>query len=344
MSETRRITVDPILTPALAEQYARLVVAGLVREYPNQPGFRLGGDVDLRPPRDVHPAFYGCYDWHSAVHGHWLLIRLLRTGLLACLTADEVRSLLHRHLTPANLAVERAYLDQPGCASFEWPYGWAWLVALEAEAKRWDETLAAALTPLADHLAGQVPQLLSRMRHPQRSGQHGDTAFALVLMLESGREDLVEPVHSTARRFFERDRDYAWEFEAGPYDFTSSGLNEVELMGRVLDGRESEGWLRGFWPGLWDGDFGALATPAVCPDPADGKLAHLIGLNLDRARGLRRLLGHVGTDHPAAGRIGELAEIHRKEGLAEVCSGHYAGDHWLATFAVRLLTQEAGGV
>lgn len=330
--------VDPDLTPALAEQYARLALAGLVREYPNQPGYRLACDADLRPPREVHPAFHGCYDWHSAVHGHWLLIRLLRIGLLEGPTADEAAALLRRHLTPEYVGVERNYYDLPGRASFEWPYGWAWLLALEAEARQWDPAVAQAVCPLADLLANRVPEFLSRMSHPQRSGQHGDTAFALSLMrsvaVRTGRDVLTGAIDDHAERFYLGDEDYPWQYERGPYDFHSPGLSEIDLMSQVLGDRFVV-WLERFWQGFSSGTLPeALAKPAACVDPSDGKLAHLTGLNLERARVLNSIAERF--EVPA---LRAAADAHRQAGLAGVRTGHYAGEHWLATFAVRLLTQ-----
>lgn len=322
------------------DAYAKLALKGVVRQYPNQPGYRLASDADVAPPRVIHPAFFGCYDWHSAVHGHWLLARLLRAGVLSTPVASEAASHLRAHLTPERLAIELDYFRRPGCAGFEWPYGWAWLLALHAEAKRWDSGVADSLAPLAAELAGRVPGKLSAMRAPQRTGQHGDTAFALQLMLEAGVDaSLADTIHKSARRWYGNDRDYPWRYEQGPYDFHSPGLSVIGLMRFVLTPDALADWLRGFWPGLFASPpaWGPLSEPAVCHDNTDGKLAHLYGLNLERARGLLMLRDAWPDDPKLPDGLSALALHHAEAGLVGVHSGEYAGEHWLATFAVRLL-------
>ncbi len=322
------------------DRYALLAIAGTQREYPNQPAYRLGGDADVLPPREVHPAFYGCYDWHSAVHSHWFLIRLLRERVLSPGIASQAERVLREHLTTANLQAESAYFDRPGRGGFEWPYGWAWLLALHAEAARWDSAVAEALQPLAKKLHAWIPARLESMRAPQRSGQHTDTAFALQLMLEAGVDPaLTRVIHEAAERWYLQDVAYPWAYDAGPYDFHSPGLTEAGLMQRVLTGERFADWLQAFWPSLFADApaLGALERPTICPDDSDGKLAHLHGLNLERARGLKRLAEAL-SEHPKAqSALRDASETHEQAGLQGVLTGEYAGEHWLATFAVRLL-------
>ncbi|XAM01737.1 DUF2891 family protein [Phycisphaeraceae bacterium D3-23] len=322
------------------DRYARLALDGVVREYPNQPGYRLASDVELVPPRAVHPAFYGCYDWHSAVHGHWLLVRLLRLGLLSTSVARDADRVLRDHLTPERLEVELAYLGRPYCGSFEWPYGWAWLLALHAEAGRWDVGVASALGPVADELARRVPLMLERMRAPQRTGQHGDTAFALQLMLEAGvGHGLGDTIRSAALRWYGDDVDYPWRYEEGPYDFHSPGLSVIGLIQRVMEAEPFDEWHRTFWPGLFEADINLVPfiEPVTCIDDSDGKLAHLHGLNLERARSLSAIAASMPVDSESRGIVWGIASQHASAGLAGVHSGDYAGEHWLATFATRLL-------
>ncbi|MFI4861687.1 MAG: DUF2891 family protein [Phycisphaerales bacterium JB063] len=325
---------------SMFDGFAGLALSGVVREYPNQPGYRLVSDADLLPPREIHPSFYGCYDWHSAVHGHWLLVRLLRAGALSASVSEQAESVLRRHLAHDRLSVETAFFHRDPNAGFEWPYGWAWLFALEAEVRRWDRTAAAALKPLADTLADRVPGMLARMRAPQRIGQHGDTAFAMQLMLEAECEgELSGTVRDAAMQWFSHDQDYPWHYEQGPYDFHSPGLSVTGLMRMVLPAEDFRLWLRRFWPALFEagGDLGPFAQPVECVDNTDGKLAHLHGLNLERARVLSRLAEVFDPDSPEHQRLGEIARRHANAGLAGVHSGAYTGEHWLATFAVRLL-------
>lgn len=322
------------------DRYARLALEGVVREYPNQPGYRLASDTDVVPPREVHPAFYGCYDWHSAVHGHWLLVRLLRRGVLSAPIASEAERVLRDHLSAERLAVERAYFDRPDCGAFEWPYGWAWLFALNAEAKRWDDCVAEALAPLASGLAQRIPAMLDRMRAPQRSGQHGDTAFALQLILEAGvNVPLGHAIRRAALRWYGDNQGYPWHYDHGPHDFHSPGLSVVGLMQRALDPGDFSAWLRTFWPALYSSPpgLGSFEQPVKCNDETDGQLAHLHGLNLERARALSAIALQWPADSEPCAVLLDIAKRHATVGLAGVHSGEYASEHWLATFAVRLL-------
>ena len=297
-----------------AARFARLALDCVTREYPNKIAHVLSSDADARPPRMLTPVFYGCFDWHSAVHGHWLLARLARLFPNADFSA-EARAALAKNLTADRIAGEADYLRKR--SGFERPYGLAWLLALDAE---WP---VPSLTAIAvEHIATWVPKLA----HPDRSGQHANTAFAMGLMLDWARTSrnraFEELLTARARAFYIADRDAPVHWEPSGEDFLSPALAEADLMRRVLEPSEFREWLEAFLP-----DVSSL-RPVQSTDRADGKLAHADGLNLSRAWMLRAI-GHT-----------KLADEHAAEGLAAVTGEHYEGGHWLGTFAVYLLTSK----
>jgi len=300
------------LNEALAARLARLALDCVTREYPNKIAHVMTSDADALPPRLLTPAFYGCFDWHSAVHGHWMLARLARLFPQAGFAA-EAGAALARNLTSENIAAEVAYLSaRPG---FERPYGLAWLLTLAAEVD---------VAPLAEVAVQHIGAWLPKLPRPDRSGQHSNTAFAMGLMLDWARAsrstDFERLLIGRARDFYLADRDAPVRYEPSGEDFLSPALAEADLMRRVLAPSEFAAWFKAFLP-----DASPL-QPVSSPDPSDGKLAHLDGLNLSRAWMLR-----------AVGLAG-LAEAHASAGLAAVTSEHYEGAHWLGTFAVYLLT------
>jgi hypothetical protein len=336
--------IDPELTPTLAGRLADLVLAGVERQWPFAPQHVHTGPTDTPVPSALHPIFCGCFDWHSAVHGHWTLARLLNAGLLGEDRATSARARLTGAITPDAVAVELAYFDDPRRHAFEWPYGWAWLMLLAAELLASPEpalrTAGATLRPLADALADRTGPRLERMIAPVRAGTHANSAFALGLMWDAApaldRDDLRRAIRLHAMRWFDTDVAYPWAYEPSAYDFLSGGLTAAELMLRVLAPDAFASWLDRYWPGIAELTIAPI-SPAVCPDLSDGHLSHLVGLNLSRARGLGRLADGL----PAgAGRstLAVAALDHRRAGLADAFSGHYAGDHWLGTFVLHLLT------
>lgn len=326
------------LTPASARACAELALAGVAREWPHHYVLLANGPRDLRRPRVLHPAFYGCYDWHSAVHSHWTLARLRR--LFPDLpSAGRITSRLDRHLNPRTVAAEVRFFQAPGRAGFERPYGWGWLLALAAElgrggdapSRRW----AAALAPLERLVVRRFCEWLPRLRQPVRSGLHANTAFGMTLAWDyaaaAGRERLRRILADRAVEFFGGDRSNAG-LEPGGSDFLSPTLAEADLMRRVLPGGEFKTWLRRFLPRLPPN----LRTPADPGRWRDGQSIHLDGLNLSRAWALRGLAAAGGPNRPGLLRA---AEAHSRAGLSRVASGDYLGEHWLATFAVLLLTE-----
>lgn len=330
-----------------AAKFAEMALASVNREYPNKPMHVHVGPESALTPGALHPAFYGAFDWHSAVHGHWLLARLLREFPDAPFAA-EARAVLDRHLAPEKVAVEAAYFEVSDNRGFERMYGWAWLLRLTAELAAWEGDANAArwreqLRPLEEVLVRRTLDYLPRLTYPIRTGVHPDTGFALAQILDyarvAGNRPLEELVVQRARDWYRADRDWSFAFEPSGEDFFSSGLNEADLMRRVLPPAEFSAWLDGFWPGLRRGELGPIATPAIVSDVTDGRIVHLAGLNLTRAWTLEGIASALPARDPRRARLLQAAAVHAEAGLSYVFSGHYAGEHWLASFAVYLLAK-----
>jgi Protein of unknown function (DUF2891) len=329
------------LDPASAGKFARLVLAGLDREYPNKPGEVLTRAEDVMTPRAMHPAFYGSFDWHSSVHGHWLLVRLLRLfpGMPA---SADARARLGEHLKKEHLAVEAAYFEKKENRGFERMYGWAWALRLAAELRAWDDPdarrWAENFAPLERKLVALTRDYLPRLTYPIRTGVHPDTAFALGQILDYARVvrdvELEKLIVSRARDYFLNDRAYPAGFEPSGEDFFSAGLNVADLMRRVLPRAEFSKWLDGFAPSLRQDELGAWAKPADVSDLSDPRIVHLVGLNLSRAWTMRGVLSALDVADARRAPLEKAMRAHAEAGLKHVFSGHYEGEHWLATFAV----------
>ena len=314
-----------MLTEALASAFAGVALANVEREYPRAIAHLLRSPSDELAPKKVHPAFFGSYDWHSAVHMHWLLMRVLR--LYPMLAENgRIAALLDARLSAANLQVELDYLKNNPL--FERPYGWAWLLELQAEALRMKARWSRALAPLAEHLASRMADFVS-LPYPTRSGAHGNSAFACILALDytrtAGDLPLEMEIRKAAKRWYGSDRDAPLEYEPSLDDFLSPSLVEAVLMKQLLDAPEFAAWLNRFLP---DG-IGALAEPPVVADRSDAKQSHLDGLCLSRAW----CFGALG--------LTDLSEKHLKAGMPHVVGGDYAGEHWLASFALLALSGAA---
>ena len=334
------------LTPELAARFAALALGHVTREYPNKLDHVLRGSGDLQAPRALHPIFYGSFDWHSCVHGYWLLCRLLRM-FPALPDAARVRALLDAQITPENVAGELAYLEQPGRGTFERPYGWAWLLMLQAELARHADDdgrrRAQTLAPLARAFAQRFLRHLPYAAYPVRAGTHANSAFALALALEyatSCRDDsLFGLVRDKARAWFANDADcQAWE--PGGEDFVSPALIEAECMRRVLRAPEYAMWLRRFLPRLEHGEPASLFAPVTVSDRTDGRIAHLDGLNLSRAWCFRSIARSLDAGDARRAPVLSAADAHVRASLPHVATD-YAGEHWLATFAVLALGASA---
>ncbi len=331
-----------MLTFDHAIAFAKVALTNVTREYPRKLDHLLESPHGDLTPHGIHPAFYGSYDWHSAVHMHWLLVRMLRLHPDLPET-NAIAAVLDAHLSPAAIATERTYFDGPGGRTFERPYGWAWVLELQAEtlrlaagdarASQW----SAALAPLATCLAGRMGAFLALAAYPMRNGMHSNTAFASLLALDYAlvAKDgaLADAVNAAARRWFLADRDAPVAYEPSLADFLSPALAEAQLMREVLTPVEFARWLAGFLPA----GLGALAAPPVVPDRSDAQLAHLDGLSLSRAWALRRLAAAMAPDDPRRAPFEATAEAHLAAGLPQAIGGDYVGEHWLASFAALAL-------
>jgi len=338
--------VPPKFDAHVAERFAKLALACVEKEYPNKISHVLNSDTDVAPPRKLTPAFYGCYDWHSSVHGHWLLVRLLRTFPDGSF-AGAAREALRKSLTAENLKQEAAYLRGEGRTSFERPYGLAWLLQLCAELRDWDDDqareMAANLRPLEEAAVERLENWLPKLSHPVRIGEHDQTAFGLGLMLDYARstksDSFARLVVDSAKKFFLSDQDCPLNYEPSGEDFLSPCLAEADVMRRLLSQEEFTKWLNKFMPQIPTIRNADWLPVTVSPDRSDPKLAHLDGLNLSRAWMLEGIISALPPDNPRRPALAAAAEAHRRAGLAAVTGEHYEGGHWLGSFAVYLTTQ-----
>ncbi|MGB3722773.1 MAG: DUF2891 domain-containing protein [Pacificimonas sp.] len=322
------------LTPDLAARFAALTLGHVTREFPHKLDHVLNGPEDALRPRDLHPLFYGSFDWHSCVHGWWQLMRLAALYPDATFASD-VQRLADEMLTEDNIAAERAYLERPGAAGFERPYGWAWLLALHGTCPA---PYRERLAPLAHDFAALFKAFLPRLTYPIRTGTHFNTAFACVLAHDWAREhdaDLVRLIADRTTHWFGTDR-AALAWEPGGDDFLSGTLTEALLMSRVLPDAEFADWFDAFLPDIAADRPATLLTPATVSDRTDGKIAHLDGLNLSRAWCWREIGVALPEGHPVRGLSETQHARHLAAGLPHI-AGDYAGEHWLATFALLAL-------
>ncbi|MEM8946515.1 MAG: DUF2891 domain-containing protein [Planctomycetota bacterium] len=328
--------------------FANLALEGIPREYPNKPGNVMTGPESVRSPREMHPVFFGSFDWHSSVHGHWMLVRLAKLYPEAPVV-PEIRQLLDKQLTAEKLAKEAEYFDITENRTFERMYGWAWLLRLVAELDTWEDAdakrWATNLRPLEGKIVSLTKDYLPRLTYPIRIGEHTDTAFALGQILDYARaandKALAGQIEAFCREKYLQDADYPGSYEPSGHDFFSQSWNETDLMRRVLSPTEFADWLQQFLPGLAtrDAKIQSLLTPAIVSDPSDPKLVHLAGLNLSRAWTQNGVASALPKDDPRKAILTACATAHLRAGLDYVFSGHYEGEHWLATFAVYALTE-----
>lgn len=339
----------PLERPApqtVEDRFAILALDCVHREYPNKISHVMQSDDDVRSPRDLTPAFYGCFDWHSSVHGHWLLTRLLNTSPNT-VYADEIREKLAKSFTPENFERELEYYAAPGRASFERPYGIAWYLQLVAELEQsedpdmlvWRETLR----PLEEAIVAKTRAWLPKLSYPIRLGTHNQTAFAFGLMIDYarivGNEAFEKELIERTLAFYAADVDCPLSYEPSGEDFLSPCLMEADLMRRVMSRDDFSEWVYSFLPGIpLDGSRDWL-EPGIVMDASDGKLVHLDGVNISRAWGLEGIASALATDDPRRASLLASALEHREVGIAAVSDEHYAGSHWLASFATYLTTK-----
>lgn len=331
------------LDEAQVVAFAKLALKNIQTEYPNKPSNVMVDEASVRTPRQMHPAFYGCFDWHSSVHGHWMLVKLLKDYPNSSI-ASEIREKLDQNLSAENLRGELAYFQEEQHKTFERMYGWAWYLRLAVELETWDDDQGRRwrenLRGLEELLVERTMDYLPKLSYPIRTGIHPDTGFALGQILDYARllkhESLEALIVQRSKDFFLADVDYPANYEPSGQDFFSSGLNEADLMRRILPSPEFAEWLNRFLPKLNVENGGNQFVPAAVSDPTDGYIVHLAGLNLSRAWCMQ---GIASSLPPADSRIELLnlaAKEHAKMGYGYVFSGHYEGDHWLATFAIYL--------
>ena len=329
------------LTKEQASSLVRLPLNCIQKKYPYKPEIVLNSDAESVPPFQLHPAFYGCFDWHSSVHGHWALVKFLKLfpGLPE---KQEIIDKLKANLTTENIKKETEFFRIPNNSGFERTYGWAWLLKLEEELATWNvpegKQLADILKPLADTIALKYLQFLPKLNHPIRVGEHTNTAFGMAFAWDfakqSGNRLLLNLIEQRARDYYLKDMDCPFTWEPGGFDFLSPCLAEADLMTRVLDDREFETWFSKFLPALHHQS--AVFTPAVVSDRTDPKLIHLDGLNFSRAWCLLHISEKLNQKNSVYFRT--LAEKHLQASLPWLASGEYGGEHWLVSFALYALT------
>ena len=326
------------LTAETANRFAGIALGHVTREYPHKLDHVMDGPEDVESPRALHPIFFGSFDWHSCVHGYWLLLRTRRlySGLKV---APRVEALMDEMLAPAKVAGEVDYLDRAYSGGFERPYGWAWLLALHAEAQRHEAAWAEHLEPLARIFGGLFKSYLPKLTYPIRTGTHFNTAFAMILALEwaDGNDTgLAGLIRARAPDYYGGDRACpGWE--PGGDEFLSPALAEALFMRRALPAAAFRAWFAGFLPDLAGGIPQSLFTPAFVSDRSDGKIAHLDGVNLSRAWCWRGIADALEPELAALAR--ETASVHLDASLGHV-AGDYMGEHWLATFALLALEED----
>ena len=338
-------SAEPVLNRAEASHFASLALRCVRKEYPNKLDHVMNNASEVHSPKRLHPAFYGCFDWHSSVHGHWMLVRLLRQ-FPDLPEADEIRAALNGNLSVENIQAETAYLRQENRQSFERTYGWAWLLKLAEELYLWKDPDAQRwyrnLQPLAEALAAKYLDFLPKQTYPIRTGVHPNTAFGLAFAMDYantlGNAKLESLIAERSKTYFRADTDYPAAWEPGGEDFFSPSLMEADLMRRVMKPAEFAEWFHRFLPGIRRGDPKPLLNPAIVTDRSDPKLVHLDGLNLSRAWCMRSIAGALSPKDSARKILIESANRHARAALAHVASGDYMGEHWLASFAVFLLS------
>jgi len=341
-----QVNTEPGVEQLLSERFAGLALACVHQEYPNKISHTMNSDSDVRPPRQLYPAFYGCFDWHSSVHGHWLLTRLLRFYPRGSFAA-EARAALEQSFKPEHMARELAYFQTDGRASYERPYGIAWYFQLMTELREWDSPDARQwrenLQPLEAELLARTSDWLGKLAYPIRTGEHSQTAFAFGLMadwaMQTGKLAFFDLLKEKSLHFYGRDQACPLNYEPGGQDFLSPCLAEADLMRRFMDEEEYATWLERFLPGLKNAADGNWLPLAKITDRSDGKLAHLDGLHLSRAWMLEGIASHLSPENPHVNSLLTVARSHHDAGLSALTGEYYAGGHWLGSFATYLVTR-----
>lgn len=329
---------------ALLQSFSTMALNCIHQEYPNHIGHYLLSDDDVKAPRDMHPIFYGCLDWHSAVHGHWMLVRILRLNP-DFPEKDAIIAALDNSFSAEKGALEAAYFEER--TSYERPYGWAWLLQLSSELREWDHPKAkqwlASLAPIEEKITASLAKYLTNMVYPVRAGTHAQTAFGMGLILDYtrtvGMTELETLITKRMKDYYAGDVNCPIGYEPSGSDFLSPCLMEADLMRRVMTQDAYAVWLSDFFPTLPTDGSGDWISPGVVLDPTDGQLVHLDGLNLSRAWALEGIAAGLPDGDARRESLMKLADIHTESGVEAVSNSHYMGSHWLASFATYLETK-----
>lgn len=329
-------------------RFAQLALECIHKEYPNIIKHMLNSAEDVKAPKQLYPAFYGCYDWHSSVHGHWLLTRIANKDPNSLYYKQIIHS-LDKSFTKGNIDAELAYFNRADTGtSFERPYGLAWFLQLTSELREWNAPKAkewlSTLKPLEDKIVANVSDWLTKLSYPIRTGEHSQTAFAFSLMYDwsevANDTKFQELLKSTIIRLYSKDENCPLSYEPSGQDFLSPCIAEADLMRRILSEKEFSKWLDRFLPGIPKNGDGSWLKTANVVDKSDGKLAHLDGLNLSRAWMLEGIASSLMDADPRKKAIINAAQTHKKSGIDSVIHDmHYMGSHWLGSFATYLETQ-----
>lgn len=332
------------MTREKAEKLVELPLKCVDQEFPNKLGQVLSDTGDLKSPSELHPIFYGCFDWHSSVHGHWLMVRLMKE-FPNLKSEHALRKKLNVHFTKRNVEIERSFFEDELNASFERTYGWAWLLKLQEELDTWDDPEAKVwaqnLQPLSDMIIEKYFDFLPKLIYPIRSGEHTNSAFGMSFAYDYAKTSqniqLIGLIEKTARKFYIKDKKSPISYEPSGYDFLSPSMCEANLMCKILPEDEFMEWFEAFLPNVMSTNF-SLKVGEV-GDRKDGKLVHLDGLNFSRAWSLYR----IAKKYPRYGHLKRLADEHLAYSLKSIFDGEYMGEHWLASFATYALLERNKG-
>ncbi len=335
------------LTKEVASGFVHLALNCVQKEYPNKTGHVMNDESEVLSPSVMHPAFYGCFDWHSSVHGHWMLVRILK--LFPNLSeATQIRKVLNENLSAENILKEVEYYNQEGRKSFERTYGWAWLLKLAEELNAWEDVDGKGweknLFPLTERIIKSYIDFLPKQVYPVRTGVHPNTAFGISFALDYAKkvqnDAFLDLLIERSKTYYQNDKDGPAIWEPGGEDFLSPVLVEADLMRRVLNKEEFAMWFNHFLPGFTDEKYPNLINPAVVSDREDPKGVHLDGLNLSRAWCMLGISNALPENDPLKKILIDAAKTHAQDALTNVATGNYEGEHWLASFAVYLLSME----
>lgn len=338
------------ISPELAQRFSALALACIHQEFPNKISRTTDTAEEIGRPKDLFPVFYGCFDWHSAVHGHWLLVRLLHMGPQDAVWRKDAIAKLNQSFTADNIAGEVANFARPARGSWERPYGLAWYLQLMTELREWtaegDNPLAEkwleVLTPLETDIAGSLKEWLPKLAYPIRLGTHNQSAFAFGLMLDWARQandtEMERLIIERSLAFHKDDVNCPLAYEPSGEDFLSPCLMEADLMRRILSPTDFSDWFTTFMPDVPTDGSGEWLTPGIVKDASDGKLVHLDGVNSSRGWNLYNIARALPEGDPRAPSLVAAAKIHAETGVAAVSDEHYSGSHWLASFAIYLMT------